>query len=143
LTELLYCVTVGFTMTERADQLHRDDAPAHSTALAQAFYGKATHHPDLSAPLQPRFGSLRLLAFPKVKFAVENEDICELGSHSVHIVIHCQSIRGHYLPFVCLPSTFLPCAVPWCKNQLQEDRQCMFNITLRHVYVTTVAVEKQ
>ena len=35
-------------MTER--QLHNDNAPAHSTALVQAFFGKASHHPDLSAP---------------------------------------------------------------------------------------------
>ena len=31
------------------------------------FFGKASHQPGLSAPLQPRFGSLRLLTFPKVK----------------------------------------------------------------------------
>jgi histone-lysine N-methyltransferase SETMAR len=42
LTKLLYCVTVAFTMTEQADQLHHDNAPAHSTALMQAFLAK--HH---------------------------------------------------------------------------------------------------
>ena len=31
-----------FTMTERADQLHHDNAPAHSAALVQAFSAK--HH---------------------------------------------------------------------------------------------------
>ena len=71
-------------MTERADQIHYDNAPAHSTALMQAFFGKASHHPGLSAPLQPRFGSLRLLAFPKAKIAVEREEICERDSHTVH-----------------------------------------------------------
>jgi len=35
-------VTVAFTMTERADQLHHDKAPAHCTALVQAFLTK--HH---------------------------------------------------------------------------------------------------
>jgi len=35
------------------------------------FLCKASHHPGLSAPLQPRFGSVRLLAFPKAKIAVE------------------------------------------------------------------------
>jgi len=48
------------------------------------FWGKASHHPGLSAPLQPRFGSLRLLAFPKPKIAVEMEVICECDSHTVH-----------------------------------------------------------
>ena len=33
-------------------------------------FGQTSHHPDLSAPLQPRFGSLRLLALPKAEFAV-------------------------------------------------------------------------
>ena len=74
MTELVYCVTAAFTMTERADKLHHDNAPAHSAALVQAILGKggvkASHHPVLSAPIQPRFGSLRLLAFPKAKIAV-------------------------------------------------------------------------
>jgi hypothetical protein len=48
------------------------------------FFGKATHHPGLSAPLQSWFGSLRLLAFPKAKIAVEKEEICECDSHTVH-----------------------------------------------------------
>jgi len=48
------------------------------------LYSKASHHPDLSAPLQPRFGSLRLLAFPKAKIAVEREEICKCDGHTVH-----------------------------------------------------------
>jgi hypothetical protein len=87
LTELVYCVTVAFTMTERADQLHHDNAPAHSTALVQAFFWHRTsHHPGLSAPLQPSFGSLRLLAFPRAKIADERQEICECDGHTVHKV---------------------------------------------------------
>jgi hypothetical protein len=73
-------------MTERADQLHHDNVPAHSTALVQAFFffGKASHHSGLSAPLQPKFGFLLLLAFPKTKIAVESEKIFECDSHTVH-----------------------------------------------------------
>jgi hypothetical protein len=48
------------------------------------FFGKASHHPDLSAPLQPRFGSLRLLALPKAKDVIEREEICECKDHTVH-----------------------------------------------------------
>jgi hypothetical protein len=48
------------------------------------FFGKASHHPVLSALLQPRFDSLRLLAFPKAKIAVEREEICECDGHTVH-----------------------------------------------------------
>jgi len=71
-------------MTKLTDQLHHNNVPAHSAALMQTFSGKTSHHPGLSAPLQPRFGSLRLLAFPKAKIAVEREEICEFDSHTVH-----------------------------------------------------------
>jgi hypothetical protein len=73
-------------MTEQAAQLHHDNAPVHSTAVVQAFFGKASHHPGLSAPPQPRFGSLRLLAFPKAKIAVEREEICECDGQTEHKV---------------------------------------------------------
>ena len=78
-------------MTERADQLHNNNAPAHSTALVQAFSGKASHHPGLSVPLQPRFGFPWLTAFPKTKIAIEREDICECDGHTVH------KLSQHYL----------------------------------------------
>jgi hypothetical protein len=72
-------------MTERADQLHHDNAPAHSTALVETiFFGKASHHPGLLAPLQPRFGSLWLLGFPRTKIAVERDEIREFDGHTVH-----------------------------------------------------------
>ena len=48
------------------------------------FFGKASHHPGLSAPQQPKFGSLRLLAFPKAKIAFEMEEICECDGHTIH-----------------------------------------------------------
>ena len=38
--------------------------------FTRKLYGKTLHHPGLSAPLRPRFGSLRLLVFPKAKIAV-------------------------------------------------------------------------
>jgi len=63
-------------MTDRADQLHHDNAPAtFYNSREDFFFGKASHHPGLSAPLQPRFGFLRLLAFPKGKFAIERVDL--------------------------------------------------------------------
>ena len=38
-------------------------------------FGKTSNHPGGLAPLQPRFGALRLLAFPKTKIAFEREEI--------------------------------------------------------------------
>jgi hypothetical protein len=72
-------------MTERANQLHHDNALAHSTALVQTFFGKTSHHPSLSPPpLPPRFGALLLLAFPNAEIAVGRDDSCERDGHTVH-----------------------------------------------------------
>ena len=41
------------------------------------FFGKTSNHPADSAPLQPRFGALWLLAFPKIKITFEREEISD------------------------------------------------------------------
>ena len=64
-------------------QNDRASRSASSRQWACAFYssragfcfGRASHHPGLSAPLKPRLVSLRLLAFPKAQRAVEMEEI--------------------------------------------------------------------
>jgi len=73
-------------MTERADQLHHDNASAHFTVLVQAFLVTSPRSvsPPTPPTLQPRFGSLRLLAFPKAKIAVERVDIRECDGRTVH-----------------------------------------------------------
>jgi len=74
-------------------RIHNDRASrwASSRQCACPFYssragflGKGPHHPGLSAPLQPRFGSLWLLVFPKAKITVEREEISECDGHAVH-----------------------------------------------------------
>jgi hypothetical protein len=47
------------------------------------FFGKTSHHPGLSAPIEPKFVSLRLLTVLQAKIAVES-DICECDGHAVH-----------------------------------------------------------
>ena len=78
-------------MCDRHIHNDRESRSASSRQGACPFYSsragfsvKATHQPDLSASLQPRFGFLRLLAFPKGKIAVEREEICECDGHTVH-----------------------------------------------------------
>jgi hypothetical protein len=71
-------------MTYRADQLHHDKAPAHSTALMLAFLVKLHITQVCQLSLQPKFGSLRLPTFPKAKKAFESEEICERDGHTVH-----------------------------------------------------------
>ena len=41
------------------------------------FFGKTSNHRSDSAPLQPRFGALWLLAFPKSKITLEREEISQ------------------------------------------------------------------
>ena len=57
-------------------QLHHDNTPTHATSHAE-FFGETSNHPGDSAPLQPRFGTLRLLAFPKTKVIFEKEEISD------------------------------------------------------------------
>jgi hypothetical protein len=48
------------------------------------IFGKASYHPYLLAFLEPRFGSLLLLAIPKAKIAFERKEICKYDGHTVH-----------------------------------------------------------
>ena len=41
------------------------------------FFDETSSHPSDSAPLQPRFGALNLLAFPKTKISFEREEISD------------------------------------------------------------------
>ena len=57
-------------------QLHHNNAPAHASRLKQSI-GETSNHPADSAPLQPRLGALRLLAFLKTKITFEREEISD------------------------------------------------------------------
>ena len=67
----------------RSTNLHQLACPFYSSH-ADFFFGKASPHTGLSPPLQPRFGSLRLLVFLKAKIDIAREEICECDSHTVH-----------------------------------------------------------
>ena len=52
--------------------------PARSCITSHAeFFGETSNQPGDSAPLQPRFGALGLLAFPKTKITFEREEISD------------------------------------------------------------------
>ena len=55
--------------------------PSYSSC-AGFLFGKASYHPGLSVPLQPRFGPLRLLAFPKLKSPLKGKRLRIRRSHS-------------------------------------------------------------
>ena len=49
---------------------------AHSFIMTRAeVFGVTSNHPDDLAPLQPTFGTLQLLTFPKTKITFEREEI--------------------------------------------------------------------
>ena len=51
---------------------------AHSCTTSRAeIFGKISNHPGDSALLQPRFGTLWLLAFPKTKITFKREEILD------------------------------------------------------------------
>ena len=57
-------------------QLHHDNTPLMHH-ISYRVFGKTSNHPGDSAPLQPRFGALQLLAFPKTKITFEREEISD------------------------------------------------------------------
>ena len=66
-------------------QLHHDNAPTHASRLMQSVLVKHQITQVTQPPLQPRFGGLWPLAFPKTKITFEREDIS-----------HCQWDSGKY-----------------------------------------------
>ena len=51
--------------------------PAHALCLMQSVFVKTSNHPGDSASLQPKFGTLQLLTFPKTKIIFEREEISD------------------------------------------------------------------
>ena len=62
-------------------QLHHNSTPTHASHL-MLFFGKTSNDPGVSAPLQPRFGALQLLAFLKTKITFEREEISNCQRNS-------------------------------------------------------------
>jgi len=62
-------------MTERADELHHDNPPAHSTAPVQAFL--AMHHINqvCQLPYSPDLAPCNFWLFPKLKSPLKVGDL--------------------------------------------------------------------
>ena len=56
---------------------NRDNAPAYESRLKYSFLVKHQITQVTQRLLQPRFGALRLLAFPKTKITFEREEISD------------------------------------------------------------------
>ena len=115
-------MTVAFSTTERADQLHQNNAPAHSTAVVKVFV-KSSHHLGLSADPQLRFGSLRILSFPKAKIAFERKEICECNDHTVHKLSQ-RRLTAELLAlreYIC-PRTYSKVSSDWLPSYIKATR---------------------
>ena len=71
-------------MTERADQRICINAPAHSTAVVQAFIAKHCIVEVCQHPYSPDLVPCDFWLFPKLNIAVESEEIGECDGHTVH-----------------------------------------------------------
>jgi hypothetical protein len=62
-------------MTQRADQLHHDNAPAYSTALMQAFLAKHHITQVCQPPCSPDLAPCDFWLFPKLKSLLKGGDL--------------------------------------------------------------------
>ena len=86
-----FCIQFEHSSAEASRVIQKDTAMgnwwlaassqrAHWCIMSRAeFFGETSDHPGDSTPLQPRFGALRLLAFPKTKITCEKEAISDHG----------------------------------------------------------------
>ena len=85
--------------------------------LIHFIFGETSSHPSDSAPLQPRFGVLWLLAFPKTKIIFEGEETYDhrwdSGTHDR--IADGNSNEGYFRVFWTVEMMLgEPCEVPWC-----------------------------
>ena len=85
-----FCVQLEYSSAETTPKIQKAAAlgnwwlaasswqHAHSCITSSAeFFSEKSNHPGNSAPLQPRFVTLWLLAFPKTKITFEREEISD------------------------------------------------------------------
>ena len=85
-----FCIKLEYSSTETIQMIQKATAMGNWWLAASSwqctcscitsradFFCETSHHPGDSAPLQPRFGALWLLAFSKTKISCEREEISE------------------------------------------------------------------
>ena len=76
---------IRFTMTERENQLHHDNAPAHSTAIMHAFFWQSITSPRSFSPTPPYSPDLSpcdFWLFPNLKSPLKGRSLLMRRSHS-------------------------------------------------------------
>ena len=85
-----FCIKLEYSSTQTIQMIQKATAMGnwwlatssqqctHSWITSHAeFFSETSNHPGDSVPLQPRFGALWLLAFPKTKITFEREEIAD------------------------------------------------------------------
>ena len=83
-----FCAKLGHSSIETIQMIQKATAMGNWWLAASSqqclyimsrteFFCETSNHPGDSAPLQPRFGALWLLAFPKTKITFEREEISD------------------------------------------------------------------
>ena len=127
------------------DQASRsENAPAHSLSLVHVFWPSITS-PRSVTPLQLVFGSLRLLAFPKTKIAVEKEEICDCDGHTAHKVSHWRLTADWLAPRESdcsrthskVSSDWLPSYIKATRPVLEIFKMVGYFVDSPHTYLST------
>jgi hypothetical protein len=72
----VYNVTVAVTITERADQLRQNNAPAHFTALVLTFFSAKHHITQVwKPPYNTNLAPCDLWLFPRQKSPLKESDL--------------------------------------------------------------------
>ena len=58
-------------------QFHQENVSTHASHLMESFFGEISNPPGDSAFLEPRFGILWVLAFPKTKITFKRKEISD------------------------------------------------------------------
>ena len=121
----------------------------------EEFFGKTSNHPDDSAPLQPRFGALQLLAFPKTKIAFEREELLDhrwdSGKYEIgQLMASGRTVWGPKVPTLKRTEaslTYVPCFLYLASSSINvsfilygwiSSGQCIYYIYIYiHIYIQT------
>ena len=87
---IIFCIKLEHSSVETVQMIQKASAMANGWLAASSqqcscscitspaeFFCETSNHPGDSVPLQPRFGVLWLLAFPKTKITFEREEVSD------------------------------------------------------------------
>ena len=138
-----FCIKLGHSSTETIWMIQKAmgtwwlaaSTQQHTCSCIMSFtefFGETSNHPGYSAPLQPRFGILWLLAFPKTKVTFKREEIQTIdeiqGNTTGQLVVVERTVWGPKVPTLKGPEASLSC-VQYFLYLVSSINACIFHIT--------------